>query len=144
MMFMGEYRHSLDTKNRLIIPAKFREGLSGTFVVTKGLDGCLAIYTMDKWNAIIARLAQIPGTKKEARLYMRSLTSKAQECTLDSQGRIPLPQFLLNTANIEKNCVVVGVADYIEIWPEERWDTYDEEASDSFESVAESLTEYLQ
>ena len=143
-MFMGEYRHSLDTKNRLIIPAKFRDGLGASFVVTKGHDGCLAVYTQEKWNSMIERLVKIPATKKEARLYMRSLTSKAVECSLDNQGRIQLPQFLLKTADITKACIVIGVADHLEIWPEEKWDAYDEEAESAFETVAEDLTESLQ
>ncbi|MBE6129166.1 MAG: division/cell wall cluster transcriptional repressor MraZ [Erysipelotrichaceae bacterium] len=143
-MFIGQYRHNLDAKNRIIVPAKFRDGLGEVFVVTKGLDGCLSIYTDERWSEMIASLERIPATKKEARQYMRSLTSKAVECSLDNQGRIMLPQFLLATANIKKSCVVVGVADHVEIWPEETWDSYDEEASESFETVAESLTEFLQ
>lgn len=143
-MFIGQYRHNLDAKNRIIVPAKFRDGLGEGFVVTKGLDGCLSIYTADRWAEMISRLERIPATKREARQYLRSLTSKAVECSLDNQGRIQLPQFLLATANIQKSCVVVGVADHVEIWPEETWDSYDEEASESFEAVAESLTEFLQ
>ena len=143
-MFIGQYRHNLDAKNRIIVPAKFRDGLGEVFVVTKGLDGCLSIYTDERWSEMITSLERIPATKKEARQYMRSLTSKAVECSLDNQGRIMLPQFLLATANIKKSCVVVGVADHVEIWPEETWDSYDEEASESFETVAESLTEFLQ
>ena len=143
-MFIGQYRHNLDAKNRIIVPAKFRDGLGEVFVVTKGLDGCLSIYTDERWSEMITSLERIPATKKEARQYMRSLTSKAVECSLDNQGRIMLPQFLLATANIKKSCVVVGVADHVEIWPEEVWDSYDEEASESFETVAESLTEFLQ
>ena len=143
-MFIGQYRHNLDAKNRLIVPAKFRDGLGESFVVTKGLDGCLSIYTADKWTDMISQLERIPSTKKEARQYLRSLTSKAVECSLDNQGRIQLPQFLLATADITKSCVVVGVADHVEIWPEEAWDSYDEDASSSFETVAETLTEFLQ
>jgi MraZ protein len=143
-MFIGQYRHNLDAKNRIIVPAKFRDGLGEGFVVTKGLDGCLSIYTAERWAEMISRLERIPATKREARQYLRSLTSKAVECSLDNQGRIQLPQFLLATASIQKSCVVVGVADHVEIWPEETWDSYDEEASESFETVAESLTEFLQ
>ena len=143
-MFIGQYRHNLDAKNRIIVPARFRDGLGEEFVVTKGLDGCLSIFTADKWTEMIGRLARIPATKREARQYLRSLTSKAVECSLDNQGRIQLPQFLIATANIKKSCVIVGVADHVEIWPEETWDSYDEEASESFETVAESLTEFLQ
>ncbi|MCR4950158.1 MAG: division/cell wall cluster transcriptional repressor MraZ [Solobacterium sp.] len=143
-MFIGEYRHTLDAKNRLIIPVKFRDQLGDSFIVTKGLDGCLAVYTEDRWMNMIAKLEQIPSTKKEARLYMRSLTSKAAECSLDKMGRIQLPQYLVQTAGIDKNCAVIGAADHVEIWPEDRWDQYDEDSSDSFETVAETLTEYLQ
>lgn len=142
-MFIGQYRHNLDAKNRIIVPARFRDGLGEEFVVTKGLDGCLSIFTADKWTEMIGRLERIPATKREARQYLRSLTSKAVECSLDNQGRIQLPQFLIATANIKKSCVIVGVADHVEIWPEETWDSYDEEASESFETVAESLTEFL-
>ncbi len=143
-MFMGEYRHSLDAKNRIIIPAKFREELGNTFIVTKGLDGCLTIYTENEWEKIIERLEKLPTTKKEARQYVRYLTSKASECEIDGQGRIQLPQVLVASAEMKKKCVVVGAADHVEIWAEERWNAYEEEASESFESIAETLTEYLQ
>ncbi len=143
-MFMGEYRHSLDAKNRIIIPAKFREELGNTFIVTKGLDGCLTIYTESEWEKIIEQLEKLPTTKKEARQYVRYLTSKASECEIDGQGRIQLPQVLVNSAEMKKKCVVVGAADHVEIWAEERWNAYEEEASESFESIAETLTEYLQ
>ena len=143
-MFMGEYRHSLDAKNRMIIPAKFREELGNTFVVTKGLDGCLTVYTSSQWAKIIEQLEKLPTTKKEARQYVRYLTSKASECELDGQGRIQLPQVLVAAADIKKKCVVVGAADHVEIWSEERWNAYEEEAAESFESIAETLTEYLQ
>lgn len=143
-MFMGEYRHSLDAKNRMIIPAKFRDELGNTFVVTKGLDGCLTVYTSSQWTKIIEQLEKLPTTKKEARQYVRYLTSKASECELDGQGRIQLPQVLVSAADIKKKCVVVGAADHVEIWSEERWNAYEEEAAESFESIAETLTEYLQ
>ena len=143
-MFIGQYRHNLDAKNRLIIPARFREALGENFYVTKGLDGCLSIYTEEKWNSMVARLASIPSTKKEARMYVRALTGNASECVLDSQGRIQLPQFLVTHAGITKECVIVGVADHVEIWPETQWDSYDDLASESLESVAETLTEFLQ
>ena len=143
-MFMGEYRHSLDAKNRMIIPAKFRDELGNTFVVTKGLDGCLTVYTSSQWTKIIEQLEKLPTTKKEARQYVRYLTSKASECELDGQGRIQLPQVLVAAADIKKICVVVGAADHVEIWSEERWNAYEEEAAESFESIAETLTEYLQ
>ena len=143
VMFMGEYRHRLDAKNRMIIPAKFREELGDTFVVTKGLDGCLTVYTQEHWSKIVTELEQLPSTKADARKYIRSLMSKAQECEFDSQGRIQLPQVLVASAEIEKNCAVIGAADHVEIWAEDKWEAYEEAASDSFEAIAESLTEFM-
>lgn len=142
-MFMGEYSHSLDAKNRLIIPARFRDELGDTFVVTRGFDGCLTVYTEDQWKKIVSQLEQLPVTKSEVRKYIRSLLSKAQECEFDSQGRIQLPQSLVGVADITKKCVIIGAADHLEIWSEERWDAYDETSDETFETDAETLTEFL-
>ena len=142
-MFMGEYRHSLDAKNRLIIPARYRDELGETFIVTKGLDGCLTVYTAPQWESLVKQLEQLPSTKREVRQYVRFLLSKAVECQFDSQGRIQLPAVLIKAADIMKKCAVIGAADHIEIWAEEKWDAYDEEAGASFEAAAESLTELL-
>ncbi|MCH4015185.1 MAG: division/cell wall cluster transcriptional repressor MraZ [Solobacterium sp.] len=142
--FLGEYRHNLDAKNRLIIPARFREALSPAFYVTRGLDGCLAVYNSDAWQAKMAELAKLPHTKREVRLYIRSITSKAVESELDGQGRLQLPQFLVDIAGIDKPCVIVGCSDYFEIWSEQRWDSFDSEADDSFEANAEAMTELLE
>ena len=142
-MFMGEYRHNIDAKGRMIIPARFRDELGNRFVVTRGLDGCLRTYTMAQWDAVFEQLKRLPSTKRETRMYIHMLTSKASECELDSQGRILLPAALITESGIEKECGVVGVADHVEIWAKERWDNYYDEASASFEDVAEQLTEFL-
>lgn len=142
-MFIGEFQHRLDAKSRLIIPSKFRDELGDTFVVTRGLDGCLTVYTYQQWEQIIEQLKQLPSTKKEVRQYTRFMLSKAQECTFDSQGRIQLTASLLEIAEIEKDCVVIGVGDHIEIWAQEKWMVYGEQAEESFEDVAESITEFL-
>lgn len=142
-LFLGEYRHSLDAKNRLIMPAKFRNLLSETFYVTKGLDGCLAVYREDTWQEKMADLQKLPTTNKKVRQYIRAITSKATDVSLDSQGRLTLPPFLLELAGIEKKCVIVGVSNYLEIWNEETWDAFDEEADASFEEDAEELTQFL-
>lgn len=141
--FLGEYRHNLDAKNRLIIPARFRSALSDTFYVTRGLDGCLAVYNSDTWQARMAELAKLPRTSHKARQYVRSITSKAVESQLDNQGRLQLPSFLVEIAGIQKACVIVGVSDYFEIWSEDRWNSFDEEAGASFEDDAEELTAFL-
>lgn len=142
-MFMGEYSHNLDAKGRIIIPSKFRNELGERIVVTRGLDGCLSVYTLDKWNELYASLMKLPSTKREARMYIHMITSKACECEFDNQGRISLTQGLIKEAQLGKECVIVGVADKVEIWAKERWNTYYEKASESFEDIAESLTDFI-
>ena len=140
---MGEYQHNLDTKGRIIIPAKFRDELGDTMVVTRWLDGCLAIYTMEQWQSLYEKLRTLPSTKREARRFTHMIMAKASECTLDTQGRIRLPQPLIQEASLEKACVVIGVSDHVEIWDQEKWNEYYEVASESFEDIAESLTEFF-
>lgn len=140
---MGEYRHSLDVKGRIIIPARFRDELKENFVVTRGLDGCLTVYTQEQWQCVFEQLKKLPNTKRETRMYIHMLTSKAVECNPDGQGRILLPAALIQEAKIDKECVIVGVADHVEIWAKDRWENYYDEASSSFEDIAEQLTDFL-
>lgn len=142
-VFIGEYRHNLDAKGRIIIPVKFREELGDLIIVTRGLDGCLSLYTQDQWKRLYATLRKLPSTKKESRMYIHMITAKACECELDAQGRILIPSSLCSDASLKKECVIVGVGDHAEIWSKDRWDSYYEEASASFESNAEELTEYM-
>ena len=142
-MFIGEYRHNLDEKNRIIIPVKYRDELGDTFIVTKGLDGCLTIYTQNQWELIFEQIKKLPNTKRETRLYIHMLTSKAVECGFDKSGRIQLPSHLIKEAKLVKECVIVGVSDHVEIWADTLWDEYCAAASGSFEDIAENLTEYL-
>ena len=142
-MFIGEYAHNLDAKGRIIIPAKFRDALNTTFILTRGLDGCLTIYSNDQWEKIFEKLNKLPNTKKATRQYIRMLTSGATECSLDNQGRIQIPSFLSKPLNITKECVIVGANDHIEIWDQNTWNSYYEEASESFEEVAEELSELM-
>ena len=106
-MFMGEFHHNLDEKNRLIIPSKFREELGKKFVVTRGLEECLFVYSLDEWNKIVEKLRSLPFTNKDARTFMRMLMSGATECELDNNGRINIPSPLVNYASIDKECVVI-------------------------------------
>lgn len=142
-MFMGEYQHNLDAKGRIIVPAKFRDDLGANMVVTRGLDGCLTIYTMDQWKTIFDQLRKLPTTKKESRMYIHMLTAKAAECQLDNQGRILLPANLIAEAKLSKECIILGVADHVEIWAKDRWENYYESASDNFEEIAETITDFL-
>lgn len=143
-MFIGEYQHTIDPKGRIIIPAKFRDELGQTMIVTRWLDGCLAIYTLEQWQQVFENLKKLPSTKREARMYTHMIMSKAAECELDAQGRIRIPGHLSQEASLVKNCVLVGVSDHVEIWDKDKWDSYYAQASENFEEIAESLTEFFE
>lgn len=121
-MFMGEYNHTIDAKGRLIVPSKFREALGDTFVVTKGLDGCLFVYDNEEWNAFEEKLKSLPITNKEARQFARFFLAGAAEVEVDKQGRILVPNILREFAQITKDVVLIGVASRIEIWSKERFE----------------------
>ncbi|MCM3739141.1 division/cell wall cluster transcriptional repressor MraZ [Oceanobacillus luteolus] len=141
-MFMGEYKHNVDTKGRMIVPAKFREELGETFVVTRGLDKCLFAYPMNEWKVIEEKLKQLPLTKKDARAFTRFFFSGAVECEVDKQGRINIPANLRTYAELEKECVVIGVSERVEIWANEKWEDYVEESEESFSEIAENLLDF--
>ena len=139
IMFMGEYRHTIDAKGRMIVPAKFREGLGEQFVLTRGLDQCLFGYPMNEWKPIEEKLKALPLTKKDARAFTRFFFSGATECELDKQGRVNIASSLLNYAKLEKECVVIGVSNRIELWSKVIWEQYTEEQEDSFAEIAENM-----
>ena len=140
-MFMGEWQHTLDTKGRLIIPAKFREQLGERFVVTRGLDHCLFVYPPVEWAILEEKLKALPLTQGDARRFVRFLFSGATECELDKQGRITLPGNLRDYAKLDKDVVVIGVSNRVEIWAKENWQVYVEEASASYEEIAEKIVD---
>lgn len=139
-MFIGEYTHALDNKNRIIIPAKFREGLGEKFVLTKGLDGCLYAYPMTEWMILEEKLKKLPLTSKDARAFVRFFFSGANEIEVDKQGRGLIPQNLLEYANLEKEIVSIGVSTRIEIWGKEKWEAYNDSNID-FNEIAEKMNE---
>lgn len=140
-MFMGEYRHTIDEKGRIIIPAKFREELGATFVVTRGLDHCLFGYTLAEWTQLEQKLKALPANKADARKFTRIFFSGACEVEVDKQGRINLPDHLCEYAHLEKECIVIGVSSRIEIWSEVEWTQYYTDSEDSFNEIAESLVD---
>ena len=119
-MFMGTYEHGLDAKGRVIIPAKLREDLGESFVVTLGLDGCLFAYPMNEWEGFIEKLKELPGTK-EARMLQRHFLANAAPCELDKQGRILVPQTLREFAGLEKDVILAGNLSRVEVWSKEKW-----------------------
>ena len=138
-MFMGEYHHSIDEKGRLIIPSKFRSELGESFVVTRGLDNCLFVYSLVEWNKIINKLKTLPFTKKDARNFTRFFLSGATVCELDRQGRVNITTSLIEFANLDKECIIVGVNDRLEIWSKSKWDNFFNENSDKLSDIAENL-----
>lgn len=136
---MGEYHHTIDVKGRLIVPAKFRNDLGDLFILTRGLDQCLFGYPLSEWEIIEEKLKNLPLTKKDARAFTRFFFSGATECELDKQGRINIATPLINYANLEKECVVLGVSNRIEIWSKDIWDEYFSESADSFADIAENM-----
>ncbi|TDT61866.1 division/cell wall cluster transcriptional repressor MraZ [Fonticella tunisiensis] len=139
-MFIGEYQHALDSKNRIIIPAKFREGLGNKFVITKGLDGCLYVYPMDEWKKLEEKLKALPLTNRDARAFVRFFFSGAAEIEIDKQGRALIPQNLIEYAGITKEIVSIGVSTRIELWSKEKWTEYNEQNID-FDEIAEKMSE---
>ncbi len=139
-MFMGEYNHTVDAKGRLIVPSKFRDQLGDEFVVTKGLDGCLFVYTLDEWRKIEEKFRDITATSKDARKFARFFFSGAATCEVDKQGRILLPPVLREYADLTKDVVLAGVLSRVEIWSKDRWleNTYEE---DEMDDIAEHMAE---
>ena len=138
-MFMGEYHHNLDDKNRLIIPSKFRDELGDEFIITRGIDACLFVYSKSSWQKIVDKLETLPFTKKDARNFNRFFLSGATAVELDKQGRASISQTLTNYAALDKECVVIGVGDRLEIWAKENWDNFYNSAKDNMSDIAENL-----
>lgn len=137
-MFMGEYHHTIDEKGRLTIPSKIRTDLGEEFIVTRGLDGCLAVYPKTEWEEIITKYKNLPNTK-DARNFMRFLLSGATTCEFDKQGRINIPTPLVQYANLEKDCIIIGVSERLEIWNHTRWQTFMNENESQFSDIADHL-----
>lgn len=123
----------------MIVPAKFREKLGESFILTRGLDQCLFVYPQEEWIILEDKLKTLPLTKKDARAFTRFFFSGATECEVDKQGRINISTPLINYAKLEKDCVVVGVSNRLEIWSKDIWEQYVLEAEDSFSELAENM-----
>ena len=136
-MFMCEYNHTLDAKGRFIVPAKFRETLGDTFMVCKGLDHCLYVYSNEDWDTFAQQLAALPLTNKEARQFVRFFLSGASQVEVDKLGRILVPTTLRSFAELDKDVVLAGVGHRIEIWSKEKWDG--ESAAGDMDEIAETM-----
>jgi MraZ protein len=139
-MLLGEYEHTLDEKNRLTLPAKFRQAFGEGVVVTRGMDGCLFVFTRGAWEDFVAdRLEGLNTFSREARQMSRFIFAGATEGELDKQGRVMLPPSLLEHASLGREVVVAGVRDHVEIWDRDAWRKQLEEVEGSVELVAERL-----
>ncbi len=138
-MLIGEYEHSLDTKGRLIMPAKLREDIGEKFVITKGLDGCLFGFSQKEWANFEEKLKTLPLTQKNARNFVRFFLSGAMECEIDKQGRFLIASNLREAGSLEKEVVIIGVGTRIELWNKEKWHEYSKQESSSADEIAENM-----
>jgi len=140
-MFIGEHAHTIDTKGRVSVPAKYRSHLTKGLVITRGLDHCLWLYTKSEWDNIAQRLAALPISQKKSRAFARLMLAGAWDAELDSQGRIVLPEYLRTYANLAKHVIIAGLYNRIEIWNEDSWQTYSQQTQASSDEIAEGMSE---
>jgi len=143
-MWYGEYAHTLDSKDRFVFPAKFRDkvkGLKKKFYITRGLDGCLMLLLEDAWRKLEEKLKSLSFAKQKPRFFNRLYFSGASEINIDTQGRIVIPEYLKEFAQIKREIVIIGIADKIEIWDKGRWGKFYQENKKKFEEIAENLFE---
>lgn len=138
-MFTGEYKHSVDSKNRLSIPSKFRDKLGESFYITKGLDNCLFVFSMDEWQTFELKLKALPLSNTKARAFARAFFAGATECELDKQGRVLIPQSLRSHASIDREVYVNGAGSRIEIWDSNKWETYNAMLTSSMDELAQDM-----
>ena len=139
-MLIGEYEHSVDAKGRLIMPSKLKQDLGESFIVTKGLDSCLFVFSLTEWSNFEEKLKTLPLTNKNARDFVRFFLSGATECELDKQGRFLISANLRQYASLEKDVVIIGVGTRLEIWNKEKWQEYSNEEIISADEIAENMT----
>ena len=139
-MLIGEYEHSLDAKGRLIMPAKLRTDMGEKFIITKGLDGCLFVFSQNEWSNFESKLKELPLTNKNARDFVRFFLSGATECEIDKQGRFLLVITLREYAEIIKEVIIIGVGTRLEIWNKDKWKKYNSNENISADTIAENMT----
>jgi MraZ protein len=138
-MFLGEYSHTVDNKNRLAMPAKFRADFKDGAVITRGLDNCLFVFTKKDWQVLVQKIEQLPLGQAGARSFTRMMLMGAMEVALDKLGRILVPDYLKKFAGLEKNVVIGGVLNRIEIWDKENWEAYKKQSEKNVEKTAEEM-----
>ena len=138
-VFIGEYSHNLDDKGRLAIPKKFRDDLAKGAVVTRGLDSCLFLYTKKEWEKLAEKLAALPFAQANTRAFARLMLAGAMDVDIDKQGRVILPEYLRQYAGIEKNIIVAGLYNRLELWDETKWAEYKKKTESESNQIAEQM-----
>jgi MraZ protein len=138
-MFIGEYQHNLDEKGRISMPVKFRAKMAGGAVVTKGLDNCLSVYTIEEWDKLAEKLAALPLTNSASRAFARLMLAGATQVNIDKQGRITLPAYLREYAGLKGAVVVAGLFSRVEIWSQDGWKSYKSDTEGDASVIAEEL-----
>jgi MraZ protein len=138
-MFIGEYSHSIDPKKRLAVPSKFRGELKNKVVITRGLDKCLFVYPLKTWSEIAGKLGSLPVGESSTRSFIRLMLAGAADAEIDKQGRILVPDYLKNYAGLDRNVIITGVYNRLEVWDEKQWNDYKQKAEKNTDEIAEQL-----
>mgnify|MGYP001578097496 FL=1 len=140
-MFIGEFKHNLDSKGRMAIPAKFRQKLTGGAIITRGLDKCLFLFTGKDWETLAQKLISLPLAQANSRAFSRLMLAGATDVEIDKQGRILIPDYLREYAGLKKEIIVAGLYNRIEIWDESDWKQYKAKTEGESDEIAEKLSE---
>ena len=140
-MLLGEFKHNLDDKGRIAIPAKFRTTLSDGAIMTKGLDGCLFMFGLSEWKILAEKLVKLPLAQSNSRAFVRLMLAGAVDARVDVQGRILVPDYLRKYSELKKQVIIAGLYNRIELWDADRWEKYKEKTEGSSEEIAEQLSE---
>ena len=138
-MLLGEYKHTIDIKGRIAIPAKFRDKLSAGAIITRGLDNCLFVFARPEWQQLVDKLMALPLSQSNSRAFVRLMLSGATDVELDKQGRILVPDYLRKFADLKKQAVVAGLYNRMEVWDETRWESYKSKTESASQEIAEQL-----
>jgi MraZ protein len=138
-MLIGQYEHTIDAKKRLALPIKFRGELGDKVIVTRGIDGCLALFTQDEWKTESDKWKNLTVTQSDARSFVRMMLAGAMEVSLDKLGRILVPDYLKDYAGLKKNVVICGLSNRLEIWDSEKWETYKKSAEKGVDEIVSKL-----
>jgi MraZ protein len=140
-MLLGEYRHTIDEKGRMAVPAKFRQKFEDGAIITKGLDSCLFVLALNEWNIFAQKITTMPLAQTNSRAFARLMLASASDVHLDTQGRILIPEHLREYAKLQKNAVATGMMTRMEIWNADEWKRYTAETESAADEIAEKLSE---